>query len=45
MFVKGLFGSENWTGVINAAYFDRDSNIDFYDSEASILTFSALRRF
>jgi hypothetical protein len=44
-FFGGLFGSENWNGVINAAYFERDSNIDFYDSEAAVLTFSALRRF
>ncbi len=44
-FFGGLFGSKNWIGVINAGYFDRDSNIDFYDSEAAILTFSALRRF
>ena len=33
------------TGVINATYFDRDSNIDFYDSKVSVLTFSVLRRF
>lgn len=44
-FFGGLFGSEHWMGVINAAYFERDSNIDFYDSEATILSFSALRRF
>ena len=44
-FFGGLFGSKNWAGVINAAYFDLDSNIDFYDSKVSVLTFSALRRF
>ncbi len=44
-FIPGVFGWENWTGIINAAYFDQDSNIDFYDSKVSVLTFSVLRRF
>ncbi len=41
----GLFGSERWIGIINAAYYERDANIDFYDSEASVFTLSALYRF
>ncbi len=44
-FFGGLFGSEHWIGLINAAYYDSDSNIDFYDTKASVFTLSAMRRF
>jgi hypothetical protein len=44
-FFKNLFGSERWTGVVSAAGIESNSNIDFYDTRAGLLSVSALMRF
>lgn len=42
---KNAFGSKNWNIFGTAAYYESDSNIDFYDTTVSMLTITALRRF
>lgn len=39
------FGLENWTGNATLGYFEKDSNIDFYDSSFAVFSIGLFRRF
>lgn len=42
---RKLLPGRGWTALIVAAAYEEDSNIAFYDSQANLLGFAALRRF
>ncbi len=42
---KNIFGLKNWNLLANIAYYDIDSNIDFYDSTFKFAGISAVYRF
>jgi hypothetical protein len=44
-FYEKLFDVDNLTGVLSAAYWYEDSNIDFYDTEVIAVTASTMYRF
>ena len=42
---RQFFGESKWQGAATVAYFDEDSDIDFYDAEVALFGVSAFRRF
>lgn len=42
---RKLFGESKWWGSAILAFFDEDSDIDFYDTEVALFGVSAFRRF
>ena len=42
---KEAFGESKWWGAVTLAFFDEDSDIDFYDTEVAMFGLSAFRRF
>ncbi len=42
---KEAFGESKWWGSATLAFFDEDSDIDFYDTEVGLFGVSAFRRF
>ena len=42
---KKPFGLQDWNILGSVAYYDSDSNIDFYDTTIKLFTISALYRF
>ena len=40
-----MFGLKNWNLLANIAYYDIDSNIDFYDASFKFFGVSAVYRF
>jgi hypothetical protein len=40
-----MFGLQNWLGTLSAVYFNGDSNINFYDTEAGAVSIGGLFRF
>ena len=45
VFDKKFFGESKWWGSATIAFFDEDSDIDFYDGELAFIGVSAFRRF
>jgi hypothetical protein len=45
VFDKGLFDSKDWWGQASFVWVEQDSNIDFYDQSATIVTLGAQRNF
>ena len=45
LFVRDAFGFKNWTSVTSFAFGEEDHEIDFYTSNAVLVSFSMLRRF
>ena len=44
-FYRKPFMAENWVAVLTIAYANLDSNIDFYDTQVSTASLSAMYRF
>lgn len=45
MFYTGAFGLKDWTFNATAGYYEKDNDLDFYDTEVAMFAIGMLRRF